>query len=154
MRVLLKLTLDCTPDAAWRALCNPLAIREIDGPFAAIESLEPSGFPEVWNTERHRVAVRAFDLLPIGEQEIHLSFSERSGARILQDTGRPLSGALADVTSWRHTMAVSPTDDGRTLYRDRLEFGAGVLTPAVWLGMWALWQWRGLQLKRLSPRWK
>ena len=29
MRVLLKLTLDCTPDAAWRALRSPAVLREV-----------------------------------------------------------------------------------------------------------------------------
>ncbi|UDF14368.1 hypothetical protein LH407_05765 [Antiquaquibacter oligotrophicus] len=154
MRVLLKFTLDCTPDAAWRALRDPKVVGQVDGPIAAPTSLEPGGFPDEWTTEPHRVAVKAFGLIPIGEQEIRLSFSERAGARIVQDTGRPLSGALATVTSWRHTMAVSPRGDGRTLYRDRLEFGAGLLTPAVWPVLWALWQWRGAQLKRLAPTWE
>jgi hypothetical protein len=51
-------------------------------------------------------------------------------------------------------MAVSPSDDGRTLYRDRLDISAGMLTPLVWVGVWAFWQWRAFQLTRLAPRWR
>lgn len=154
MRVLLKLTLDCTPDAAWRALRDPSVFQQVDGPIAIVTSLEPGGFPSEWTTEPHRAAIRLFGLLPLGEQEIRLSFSERAGARIIQDTGQPIGGLLATLTSWRHTMAVSPLPDGRTLYRDRLEFSAGLLTLAAWPVLWALWQWRALQLMRLAPGWK
>ena len=49
-------------------------------------------------------------------------------------------------------MAISPGPSaGTTLFRDRLEFSAGVLTPAVWIALWTFWQWRGDALRRLSP---
>jgi hypothetical protein len=50
-------------------------------------------------------------------------------------------------------MAVSATDDGRTLFRDRLAVRAGLLTPLVWISMWAFWQVRGARLKKLAPTW-
>jgi len=40
---------------------------------------------------------------------------------------------------------------GTTLFRDRLEFSAGALTPLVWLALWAFWQWRGRRLMQLAP---
>ncbi|WP_223227641.1 hypothetical protein [Leifsonia xyli] len=48
-----------------------------------------------------------------------------------------------------------PSADGRqrTLYRDRLIVRAGALTPVVWYGLWAFWQWRGGRLRRLAPNW-
>ena len=51
-------------------------------------------------------------------------------------------------------MAVTRTEGDRTLYRDRLDISAGLLTPIVWLGAWAFWQWRAFQLTRLAPGWK
>ena len=33
-------------------------------------------------------------------------------------------------------------------YRDRLDGSAGLLTPAVWLVLWGVWQLRGAHLRR------
>ena len=71
----------------------------------------------------------------------------------MRDDGRGLDGVPGLIRSWYHRMAVAPHPDDATatLYRDRLEFDAGPLTPAVWAGLWPLWQWRGLRLKQLAP---
>lgn len=154
MRVLLKFTLDCTPDAAWAALRSPAVFRAVSSPFTTFESLEPDGFPEEWSAGEHPVRGRAFGLFPMGDQIIDLTFStDKDGVRRVVDAGRGLSGPLALVTTWHHTMAVSSTADGRTLYRDELRFGAGALTPALWPVFWVFWQWRGARLRRLAVRW-
>ena len=64
-----------------------------------------------------------------------------------------VTGLPGTFRSWYHRMAVAPhpDDPNATLYRDRLEFDAGPSTLAMWPGMWALWQWRGLRLKQLAP---
>ena len=154
MRVLLKLTLDCTPDAAWRALCDPKVFRQVASPLLSVASLEPGGFPESFATGDHRVQVSGFGLVPMGEQLIRLAFTRRGDVRILRDTGGPTSGLLAPITDWEHAMAVSPLADGRTLYRDQLRFDAGALTPLLWPVMWAVWQWRAIQLKRVASGWR
>ena len=51
-------------------------------------------------------------------------------------------------------MAVSALPGARTLFRDQLSVEAGVLTPLLWIGFWAFWQWRGIQIRRLSRDWK
>jgi hypothetical protein len=73
--------------------------------------------------------------------------------RAMRDTGRGLSGPLAAITSWQHTLTVAPTDDGRTLYRDQLKFEAGALTPLLWPMYWAFWQWRAIRMQQLAPGW-
>ena len=152
MRVLLKLTLDCTPDAAWRALTSPAVFREVSAPFMGFESLE-GGFPEQWPEGRHPLEARVFDLVPIGEQTVDLTFLTKGDARIVRDTGRGLTGPLAFVDRWEHSMAVSPTPDGRTLYRDQLVFSAAPATAALWPFFWAFWQWRGSRIRSLSSDW-
>lgn len=155
MRVLLKLVLDCSPDAAWRAIRSPDVFRAVSAPLTTFISLEPGGFPEFWPTGEHPVLGKAFGLLPIGEQVIDISFPEpRGDVRFVLDTGRGASGALTAVTTWHHTMAVSPQAGGRTLYRDQLRFEAGPITVLLWPVYWAFWQWRALQLKRLAPGWR
>ena len=91
----------------------------------------------------------------MGRQDIDLRFDTRTheGVRIVRDAGRGVDGLPGVLRSWYHRMAVAPHPDdaGATLYRDRLEFDAGPLTPAMWAGLWPLWQWRALRLKQLAP---
>ena len=153
MHVLLKQVLDCPPDAAWNAVRSPAVFRAVAAPFLSFSSLEPHGFPTTWPMGEHRVKARALGLLPVGEQTIDLTFTERGDVRFVHDTGEATSGPLSVVSYWHHTMAISPTHDGRTLYRDRLLFDAEPVSLAVWPAIWAFWQWRALQLKRLAPTW-
>lgn len=154
MRVQLKLVLDAEPDAVWAALRSPTVLAEVAHPFFSFEPLSPRGLPKQWTEGPHPVAARGlWDTIPLGEQLIDIHLRERGGVRIIEDAGGPVSGPLAVITRWRHRMAVSPAEDGRTLYRDRLDISAGALTPLVWIGVWLFWQWRAFQLSRLARRW-
>lgn len=154
MRVLLKIVLDCHPDAAWRAIRSPAVLGEVSAPFTTFRSLEPDGFPEQWGAGDHPVEVKAFGVMPIGEQVIGVSYPHlRPGVRAMRDTGRGLSGPLAVTKKWQHTLTVAPALGGRTLYRDQLIFDAGVLTPLLWPIYWAFWQWRAIGMRRLAPSW-
>lgn len=158
MRVLLKMVLECSPDAAWRAIRSPAVFREVSGPLVSIESLAADGFPSVWEPGQHPVAMRGGGVLPIGKQIIRLRFetAQRGAVRILHDSGQPVTGAASAIRLWDHRMAVAPdpAGTGRTLYRDQLIVRAGVLTPAAWYALWAFWQWRGRKLRALAPTWE
>jgi hypothetical protein len=160
MRVLLKLVLDCDPDDAWRAIRSPAVLTAVSAPFTTFRSLEPGGFPEQWPAGVHWVEVRAAGLAKLGEQTIEISYPSagsapgRRGVRMMRDTGRGLSGPLAWITQWEHTMAVAQAPDGRTLYRDQLVFEAGRMTLLLWPAYWAFWQWRSVGLRRLAPSWR
>lgn len=98
--------------------------------------------------------VRAFGLLPVGRQSIDISYPHRDDdVRVMRDDGGGLAGPLALVTGWHHAMAVSPAPGGRTLYRDRLLFDAGAVTPLLWPVFWTFWQWRGARIRRLARLW-
>ena len=154
MRLVLKLVLDCEPDAAWRAIRNPRVFRAVSAPLTTFVSLEPQGFPETWPQGVHHLFGRAFGVFPLGEQTIDLAFLRRGDVRMVRDTGEGISGPLAVVTGWEHTMAVSATGDGRTLYRDRLRFSAGAITPLLWPVFWVFWQWRAWRMSQLAPTWR
>ena len=98
-------------------LHDPLALGQVVAPLLEVEPVGHRRFPPTWTPGDHLVRLRLFGIVPVGDQNIRLSTSRRGGARILEDAGGPVSGALAVVTSWRHRMAVSPLPDGRTLYR-------------------------------------
>jgi len=155
MRILLKLVLDCTPDAAWSAVRSPRGMQQVSAPFSTFDSLEPGGFPPLWSAGQHPVKISSFGFVPIGEQVIGISYPERDDdVRVQVDNGHGLSGPLALVTKWEHSIAIAPASDGRTLYRDQLVFEAGSITPLLWLGYWAFWQWRGARIRSLAPTWK
>ncbi|TBN57881.1 hypothetical protein EYE40_11025 [Glaciihabitans arcticus] len=154
MRIVLKLVLDCEPDAAWRAIRNPRVFRAVSSPLTTFVSLEPQGFPETWPEGVHHLFGRAFGVLPMGEQTIDLAFLRRGKVRMVRDSGEGLSGPLALVTAWEHTMAVADSGDGRTLYRDQLRFSAGAITPLLWPVFWAFWQWRAFRMSQLAPTWR
>lgn len=154
MRVQLRLELDAPPDAVWAALRSPAVLAEVAHPFLSFEPAGPRAFPAEWTEGEHPVRARAlWGIIPAGEQLIDIRYRERGAVRIIEDAGGPVSGPLAVITHWRHRMAVAPAAEGRTLYRDRLDISAGLLTPLVWIGTWAFWQWRGYQLTRLARRW-
>jgi hypothetical protein len=164
MRVLLKLTLDCDPDAAWRALQSPTAFREVALPWLDFRSEEPGGFPTRWGSE-HRVRVKALGAFSVGTQAIRLdtlrSTDPREQAtRILHDSGGGTGGMLSAIPRLDHRMAIAPDPAGpdengrlRTLYRDQLIVRAGALTPFAWYAFWLFWQWRGVRLRQLAPTW-
>jgi hypothetical protein len=155
VRILLKFPLDCRPETAWHALRSPSVFRAVAAPLLRFTSLEQSGFPEIWGAGPHPVRARAFGVIDLGEQVIDLSYPRRSdGVRMEVDTGGGLNGALSVITHWHHTMAVSATADGRTLYRDRLVFRAGLLTLPMWPVLWVFWQWRARRIRRLSRDWR
>ena len=151
MRLLLKLDLDCTPDAAWGMLTDPRALQQLYSPVMTVTPLEPGGFPAELTEGEHEVAVRAFGMLPMGTQIINVHFLQRSGGvRMLRDTGPTTSGLLGLITTWEHSMAVSPLPDGRTRYRDRLRFTAGPLGLVFWPILWGVWQWRASRIQALA----
>jgi hypothetical protein len=155
MRVLLKLELDCDPDDAWRAIRSPEIFQEVMYPLSQFKSLEVGGFTERWEPGEHPVKVLMLGRFLVGQQVIRVSFDEdEPGTRIMRDTGRGLSGLLAVITQWDHSMAISAGSDGKTLYRDQLTFSAGALSILLWPLYWAFWQWRAAALKRLAPTWR
>jgi hypothetical protein len=155
MRVVLKLVLDCEPEAAWRAIQSPTVFREASLPLLAFRSLEDEGFPNRWDEGRHPVQISALGI-PLGTQAIGIELPERrhEGVQILRDNGEGITGLNSIFRTWDHRMAIARGPrPGTTLYRDRLRFDAGPLSAALWPSLWALWQFRGARLTALAPSW-
>ncbi len=146
MRIQLSFRVGCSADEAWEVLTSPEAVARAYAPVMALRPEHP--LPGRWRDgDEVVVGLRAFGLVPVGRQLIAIR-TRRSGAtRILEDAGRPLSGPLAVVTSWRHRMATTPLPDGTSLYRDRLDVSAGLATPVVWFALWLVWRLRGLRVR-------
>jgi hypothetical protein len=155
MYVFLRLELDCSPDDAWAALGNPAVFRQVLRPLMRVRSLDKGGFPSRWDENTvHHVSMSLFGVIPMGHHSIDITYTQRpGGVRMVVDQGEPLTGILAATSVWDHRMAVSATPTGKTLYRDRLSVRAGILTVPLWIGLWALWQYRGAKLQRLARTW-
>lgn len=129
MYVQLKLSLDCEPEAAWRALRSVAVVREIYAPVIDVRPVGdfiPAGGGEgidrervlspgtMWEPGSVDCDVRLFGLIPVGRQTIRVGFDRsRDGeAHIFSDTGGASAGPLSLLRGWRHRMAVSPLPGG------------------------------------------
>jgi|GEM_PF-152820 hypothetical protein len=155
MKISLTTTLSCSVNEAWAALHDPSVFQKVSQPFLKFRAESETGFPARW-VSGHSYVVKAFALgvIPMGTQEINPHTSEEGMARTFQDRGRGLSGTLASVRSFHHTMTVEPTGVGPTTLRDELEFDAGILTPVLWVGFRLFWWWRHTTMRKLSPSWR
>ncbi len=159
MRIVLKFTVDCHPDTAWRALHSPRVVGELYAPLLQMAPVLPDGLPERWMPgDEVPVRLAAFGRIPVGSQLIHISDrtvdTPDGPVRILRDSGIPLTGPLGGLDVWDHQMAVSsqPGQPDRTLWRDRLTFD-GPTAALLWPVLWATWQARALRVRALAPRW-
>jgi hypothetical protein len=132
MRVLLKLVLDCEPDAAWRAIRSPSVLNAVSAPLTHFESLEPYGFPALWPEGDHPVVMRAPGGITIGEQVIAISYPQvgapGSGTRAPAASGAPaaLGAGALDAGS-------ASTSSGVRLMRDA---GRGLSGPLTLVDRW------------------
>ena len=150
MRITPQLVLDADIDTVWDALSQPEQMRSATRPFIRARSLEKSGFPSAWVAETpHRVALSLFGLIPMGTQTVNVAYAIASnGERTVTDSGSPTSGPLALLKNWQHRMTISEMDAHHTRYVDTVSARAGVLTPIMWVTIWAMWRMRGLALRR------
>jgi hypothetical protein len=151
MHVQLKLTLACSPEAAADALANPEVMVAVTRPMLVYRPVDEP-FPRRWTEAAFVVSARILGVFPLGRTHVSLRFYKVAGAAVQEDTGRGVSGQFARMRI-RHRMALSEAPGGLTLLRDRMEFHAGALTPLLWPGLWAVWQWRGFRMRMLAPTW-
>ena len=98
--------------------------------------------------------MKALGVISLGTQEINPVSTAEGMTRTFQDHGRGLTGALAQVTKFQHTMTLRPSGVGPTILEDELDFDAGILTPFMGLGFRIFWWWRHRMMKRLAPQWQ
>ncbi|MFN8172110.1 MAG: hypothetical protein U0R65_09610 [Candidatus Nanopelagicales bacterium] len=153
----LAFEIDCEVDAAWEAIHSPAAAERLYGPLLGLRPM--TELPARWESgSQATVRTMVLGLVPAGTQVIRTTDDTRRiggvDVRIMRDSGRPLTGPLAVLSSWDHRMAVSPVagNPARTLWRDRLVIG-GPAAALLWPGLWLTWQWRRLRITQLAPTW-
>lgn len=159
MYVQLRTGLSCAPDDAWRALRSTDLRHSLYAPLFRFHTESGPGDPApeaAIGEESPRHTAHLFGLFPLVTRTPKTSFerASRGDVRIFRDSGGVVAGPLSHLYGWQHRIAISedPGHPGGTLYHDRLEFkGRGAVI--AWPLLWALWQWRGSRLRRLSKLW-
>lgn len=149
-----QVELPCTVSDAFLALHNPQVFRQVSRPFLVFRPLRPSSFPQHYESGQSYVVVaKAFGLIPLGTQEINPTSSRAAERSVFVDNGRGLGGALGVIKHFHHTMTLEPSGRGATILTDTLEWDAGALSPAFWMGFRFFWWWRHTVMKRLARNW-
>lgn len=150
LRVFVESVFECPATDVWNEVQKPSLLLEIVRPLARIRPVEPPSFPERWEpgTTFH-CSCWFLGFIPLGRRSLCFE-------RIDQDQ-REIQTHESDalIRRWDHLIRVEPTSDGRTLYSDRIDIGAGVLTPLVWLSAIVFYRhrqrrWRNAVIPRLS----
>jgi len=101
-------------------------LQYIARPYATFEPVLNTG--NVWKTGvTSSYRFRLFGLIPFGTHHIHII---RMG-----DTGISSMEGNEHVRVWNHDIYLTPLDDARTRYTDKITIHAGWKTPIIWL--WA-----------------
>jgi hypothetical protein len=149
-----RVELPCTVPDAFLALHNPQVFRQVSRPFLNFTPLRPASFPQAYESGKsYVVGAKAFGLVSLGTQEINPASSHDAERSVFVDNGRGLSGALGVMKHFHHTMTLEPRGPGRTVLTDKLEWDAGFLSPAFYVGFRFFWWWRHTVMKRLAPGW-
>lgn len=150
--ITMRTRLDCPPERAAQLVLSPSTMREIAAPLAVMEPRDPPVWPDRWSAGRYRVRLKILGLVPAGDQVIDIRLGEThpeapEDAFVLHDAG---SGDM--MTTWDHWIFAAPHARGGTDYTDRLEVGAGVLTPLAALMTRIFFAWRQHRLRTLARR--
>lgn len=156
MQVLLKFPIDCTADAAWKAIHDPEVAANLYAPVLHLVSDAP--LPSIWEPGMEAtVTMRALGKISLGKQLIRISDHEtgtgRDRVRTMQDSGRPLTGPLSLLKTWDHQMSVRSAPNGTAVWRDQLTI-TGLLAPVFWLTLWPSWKIREIKIKSLAKQWR
>ncbi|MEM6702780.1 MAG: hypothetical protein AAF690_08760 [Acidobacteriota bacterium] len=146
MKISLETTLACSFHDAAEALRRPALFLHIAAPLVSFRPTRGTSVPEFWVEGTYWFAMRAFGLLPIGEQAIVIEIPASDDPEVLRLRDRGHSRMLP---VWDHRITLRRRD-GELRYRDDIELDAGWLTPLVGLSVRIFFQHRQRRWRRLA----
>jgi hypothetical protein len=144
MKITLSTKLACPVEKAWQEVRTVRLLRYVARPLLAFEPVEPPVWLEDWQAGDYLARMKFLGILPLGKQWLCASFPAVEGGYCVRDNGH---GDLA--RKWDHCISLAPQPDGSTLYTDRVEIEAGLLTPFVWLFAAMFYRYRQGRWRRL-----
>lgn len=141
--IALSTHLPASPDEVWEFAMQSATLHHVAAPLLRFEAEGPP-LPRRWREGAWRVQLRGPLGLPLGWQEIRVSFPDAPPPlRRIRDEG---CGAL--TRRWDHLIEIAPDGDG-TRYTDTVEIEAGALTPLVALAARGLYAHRQRRWRRM-----
>jgi len=152
VKIRTQATLPASIDSVWGALHAPAVFTAVSSPFTRFKASEVGGLPERFESGRdYEVTASAFGVVSMGRQIIHLVDEVSSWlSRTVTDQGHGVTGPLALLTGWRHTMSVSARPDGMTDFHDELHLDSSLWSVVAWPGLQLFWVWRGMRLRQIA----
>ncbi len=139
--------LDAPPERVWAEVRTSRLLAYVAKGFIRFKPLKGDVFPETWEPGEYRAWMFLFGWLPIGWQAIRIEIPESQGPVYrLRDNGySPL------IRRWDHWITLEAEGPG-TLYTDRLDLDAGLLTWPVALFARIFYAHRQRRWRRLVAR--
>ncbi len=111
-------------DAVWRAVKTPAAFRTVTRGVLTMPVLKDRD--DTWREgETVQGWVFLFGVLPFSRHHLHVADIDDTEMTLRsQERGGP-------IRRWNHDIGVTPIDDSRCTYRDRIDIDAGLLTAVV-----------------------
>lgn len=122
--------LEASADAVWSAVKTPAAFRNVTRGLVLMPAIR--GRDDEWCAGEVVVGwVFLFCVVPFSRHHLHIAAIDEMTRTL---SSREHGGLLAE---WNHDIVVTPLDDHRCMYRDRIEIDAGVFTrPVVVYARW------------------
>lgn len=151
MRIERSTHLPITAQQCFAQVRMPRLLLHVASPIVKFLPIEPSRFPERWEQAEYLVAVRLFGFVPMGRQQICISWQDRSPefGRFhveVRDNGH---GSLA--SRWDHLISIEAEGAG-CRYTDTVDIEAGAFTPMTWLFAWFFYRHRQRRWQGLAAR--
>lgn len=116
--MVLSTTLPAPIDTVWDLVRRPALLEHVARGRLSFRPLDPPVFPEIWEEGTYRVRLRGLGLIPLGWQEIGVSFPPTSAPeRQVRDLGR---SPIFPV--WDHLIRLVPEGETATAYTDEIRF--------------------------------
>jgi hypothetical protein len=116
--------LDAPADRVWQAVTTPAAFRLVTRGLVRVVGLRRRATP--WREgETVSGVLLLFGVVPISVHHLTFERIDAAAGELQSDE----HGGM--VRQWRHLIRVTPVDDRRCRYEDRIEIDAGALTPVV-----------------------
>jgi ligand-binding SRPBCC domain-containing protein len=111
-------------DAVWRAVKTPAAFRTVTRGVLTMPVLKDRD--DTWREgETVQGWVFLFGVVPFSRHQLHVADIDDADMTLRsQERGGP-------IRRWNHDIVVTPVDDSRCTYRDRIDIAAGGLTAVV-----------------------
>ena len=141
--------LPCSPARVWQEVQTSKLLIYITWPLVVFQPVAPTSFPDIWANGKYLTRMKLFGLIPFGKHWIVITrpiIDPTPGKQVYEILDNGYSNI---ISTWRHLITIRETGDGRTLYSDKIEIEAGMLTPVIWIYANLFYRYRQMRWRSL-----